>query len=206
MAFLKEITRPFAENRRKQLFLFAPCLWLCGLFLLADIGLTLAQEPTAPEYKVKAAFLYNFAKLTDWPTNTFAATNTPLVIGVVGKNPFDGELEAVISGKTIAGHPVDIVRFAMAGEIKACQVVFIPRSENGRQPATLAWLAGQPILTVGDAPEFARHGGIIGLVKAGGEIHFQINPAAAERAGLKLSSKLLRLAEIIQPEPERKAD
>lgn len=183
-------------------------VWLLLLAGAADFfsPAAAAQELTAPEYQVKAVFLYNFAKLTEWPTNAFPGTNTTFTIGVVGKDPFGTNLETVIRGKTVTGRAIVIARFATVNEIEACQLLFIPRSENGRLPATLAALADRPVLTVGDAPDFTRHGGIIGLVKARDEIHFEINRVAAAQAGLKLSSKLLRLAEIVQPDPERKSN
>jgi len=188
-------------------FSSAPVWWLCWSLLLANGGLAVAAEVvSAPEYKVKAAFLYNFAKLTEWPTNAFADTNAAFVIGIVGKDPFDSQLEEVVRGKTIGGRAIAITRLASADEAKACQLLFVSRSENGRVPAMLAGLAGQPILTVGDAPDFARRGGIIGLVEVRDEIHFEINRATAAQAGLKLSSKLLRLADIVQPEAERRGD
>jgi hypothetical protein len=176
------------------------CLWTAvgpvGLFCSRAAA---AEELTAPETKVKAAFLYNFAKLAEWPTNTFTNAATPLTIGVLGSDPFGPVLEEVTKGKTINGRAIVIARYDNVADVGGCQLLFISVSENGHLPAILAKLASQPILTVGDTPQFAVRGGVIGLIKREGEIHFEINRAAAARAQLKLSSKLLRLAELAPP-------
>jgi hypothetical protein len=163
-----------------------------------------AQEVAVPEYKVKAAFLYNFAKLTEWPTNTFPDAAAPLTIGVLGKDPFGTALKKITRDKKILGRPVTVVNFQRLDQVKDCQLLFIAASEKSRLPAILTRLAGQPILTVGDTDRFAHQGGIIGLNRQGVEIRFEINREAAAQGGLTLSSKLLRLAEIVVPDREGK--
>ncbi len=176
------------------------CLWAArgpAGFLCSPAAA--AEELTAPEAKVKAAFLYNFAKLAEWPTNTFTNATTPLVIGVLGSDPFGPVLEEVTNGKTINGRAVVIIVYSRVEDVGGCQLLFISAAENGHLPAILAKLADQPILTVGDTPQFAVRGGVIGLIKREGEIHFEVNRAAAARAHVQLSSKLLRLAELVSP-------
>lgn len=165
-----------------------------------------AGETPVPEYRVKAAFLYHFAKFVEWPTNVFASSNATFNIGVVGKDPFGPEIEAMMRDKSIDGRGITITRFATVEDVKGCQMLFIPQSENGLPQSSRTKLAGQSVLTVGDGLDFARRGGIIGLVKSRDEIHFEINTAAAAESRLKLSSKLLRLAKIVTPEPERKRE
>lgn len=156
-----------------------------------------AQELAAPEYKIKAAFLYNFAKLTEWPTNVLAGSNAPVVIGVLGKDPFGPFLTETVRGKNIDGRKVRIVRFEHLDDVEGCQLLFVSASESGRLQSIFSRLSDQPVLTVGDTGQFARKGGMIGLWKQADEIRFDVNLEAVERAGLKLSSKLLRLAEIV---------
>ena len=192
--------------RQIKPFPAALALWALALAGAADwlLPSVAAQELAAPEYKIKAAFLYNFAKLTEWPASTFPDAAAPITFGVLGKDPFGARLKDVAKGKTIAGRPITIVHFAQLNEVKDCQLLFIPASENNRLSAILTRLADRPILTVGDANGFAGSGGIIGLVRRDAEIRFEVNRHAAARAGLTLSSKLLRLAEIVPPAPEGK--
>ena len=157
-----------------------------------------AGDLAAPEYKVKAAFLYNFVKATDWPPGTFASTNTPITIGILGRDPFGPELEEVIRGKSVDVRGLAVVRFDRVDEVRDCHVLFISSSESGRLSNILSQLADRPILTVGDTRQFARQGGAVGLVKQGDEIRFEVNLEAVESSRLKLSSKLLRLAQIVR--------
>ena len=159
-------------------------------------------ESEAPEYRVKAAFLYNFALLTEWPTNAFASANAPLVIGVLGTDPFGPGLEQTLRHRKIGPRPVRIARFARVEEVKGCQVLFINPAEAAELPAILAALAGRSILTVGETENFACHGGMIGLVRrADSSIALRINVDAVATANLKLSSKLLRLATLVHTQP-----
>lgn len=181
---------------------------LCGLLALAVGGAAGASAPesTAPEYQVKATFLYTFAKLATWPTNAFPGPNaTNFTIGIVGHDPFGPYLEAAVRDKTIAGQPIIIVHFLTVDEVKACQLLFLPLMDHDQlRAARLVRLVNQPILTVGDAPGFARQGGTIAFVKVRDTIRFEVNQAAASQAGLKLSSKLLRSAVLIPLEPKQK--
>jgi hypothetical protein len=193
-------------ERRCGLSFLVSWLWLV---VLADTGNVFcppasAQELATPEYKVKAAFLYNFATLTEWPSNTFTNTTEPFVIGVLGRDPFGSSLDTIFRGKTLEGRPISIVRFSGVREVHGCHLLFIPASEEARLPSILSHLSSQPVLTVGDSAHFAWRGGIIGLVNHGEEIHFEINLEAAKKARLKLSSKLLRLAETVLPPNKEK--
>lgn len=199
MAVLKKIQGAVSASKRGGILVAVVfCLWaVLGPAVFFCSRAAAAEELTAPEIKVKAAFLYNFAKLTEWPTNTFTNAATPLTIGVLGNDPFGPVLEEVIKGKTINGRAIGIARYENVADVGGCQLLYISAAETSHLPAILAKLANQPILTVGDTPQFAVRGGIIGLIKHEGEIHFEINRAAAARAHLQLSSKLLRLAELV---------
>jgi hypothetical protein len=147
------------------------------------------------EYEVKAAFLYKFASFVEWPPE---ASNMPLCIAVVGQDPFGPALDAVVKGKSINGRAFLIKRFKSGQDAAACHIVFISSSEKSRLRSILDRLQGVSILTVSDIPGFCQGGGIIDFELLEQKIRFEINPEAAERAGLRVSSKLLSVARIVR--------
>jgi hypothetical protein len=169
---------------------------LAGLFALL-CGLSPAQADNGSEYRLKAAFLYNFAKYVEWPPGAFASADAPLLICIAGDNPF-GDALAELSGKTVESHPVAVRHIPAATGLEQCHIVFVGRAEQGRFKTVLAKLAGLPILTVSDIGDFAQTGGMIGLVEAESGIRFAISLTVARQANLKLSSQLLKLATIVQ--------
>ncbi|MFQ6017517.1 MAG: YfiR family protein [Kiloniellaceae bacterium] len=154
-----------------------------------------ANEPSR-EYLIKAAFLYNFAKFTEWPASAFADRGAPLHLCVLGEDPFGAALES-IEGREIRGRAVAVLRIASLRVAANCHLLFISDSEEARLRKILESLRDRPVLTVADMPNFARAGGIISLKTLEEKIRFEINNGTAKRAGLKLSSKLLNLAEIM---------
>ncbi len=159
------------------------------------------SDPAAPlEYRVKAAFLYNFAQFVEWPDTV--TNQAPFTIGVLGDDPVQQALEETIAGKTLRNRPVRIKRLGRSDSLGDCHILFISASEKTWLPQILARLKTASVLTVSDLPEFARQGGIISLMTQDHRIRFEINTAAAERAQLKISSKLLRLAEIVSASTE----
>lgn len=155
-------------------------------------GFVSAQDSGFSEYQVKAAFLYNFGKFVEWPTNEFASTNAPLVIGIYGESPFGDDLAGVIANKYINGHPV-ITRKVSLSELKECQILFIAQSEQKNINDILKDLDGAGVLTVTENMPFDS-GVMINFVLKDDRIRFEINNTSAEKVGLKLSSKLLILA------------
>lgn len=162
------------------------------------VSCVFSQELTLPEPAVKAAFLYNFAKLTYWPTNAFASGKASLVIGILGKDPLGSVLDEMVKNKRIESRSVEVRRFERATEVRDCQVLYISDSERERIPLVLASLRGRSILTVADTKEFTARGGMIQLVKLNEAIRFQVNTNATARAGLRLNSTVLRLAIALQ--------
>jgi hypothetical protein len=157
-----------------------------------------AKLPAAvQEYQIKAVFLYNFVRFVDWPTRTFAAAHTPLVIGVLGADPFGGALDDAVRGESVNGHPLAVQRFRRVEDVVDCAMLFISRSEAGRLESILVALRHRSILTVSDAENFARRGGMIRFVNENNKVRLRINVGAAREAGLTISSKLLRPAEIV---------
>ena len=157
-------------------------------------------SPPPPEYEVKAAFLYHFAHLVDWPAPS--APGEPFVIAVVGYDPFGGTLDEMLAGKFVRGQPVRVQRFAGAAQLDGARmhILFVGRGDHEHLRRVLSALAGQPVLTVGESQRFAQRGGMIGFrVTAEGRVAFDINLRRAEQSGLRMSSQLLKLARIVGP-------
>jgi hypothetical protein len=171
--------------------------------LIATALLIAAPEPSTAradsvkEYQVKAVLLYNFASFVTWPDSGRVGTAPPMVVAVLGDDPFGGVLEEVLGKRTVNGRHFAIRRFQRAEDVGRPQILFISSSERGRLVETLRGAAGPGILTVGDCPGFATAGGIIGFVVKNDEISLEINVREAQRARLIFSSKLLRLARLV---------
>lgn len=147
-----------------------------------------------PEYLIKAAYLYKFALFTDWPESAFADAIAPLRVCVLGKDPFGPTLETIV-GRKVGDRQVVTSHYAGVEGAERCHVLFISRSEKKRLAGILGYLQKRPVLVIADTPNFIQAGGIINLTIVEKKIRFEINARMAERAGLKLSSKLLRMAE-----------
>ncbi|MEK6304132.1 MAG: YfiR family protein [Acidobacteriota bacterium] len=154
-----------------------------------------AQETT--ESQVKAAFLYNFVKFVDWPSEAFSDSGAPIIVGVVGEDSTTSAIDHTISGKIANGRRLLIKRFSNFRAITRCHVLFISSSQRDNLPQILA-AAGSAVLTVGETERFAQMGGIINFTIIDNKLRFEINQAAAERAGLRISAKLLSLARVIR--------
>ncbi|HWF19874.1 MAG TPA: YfiR family protein [Verrucomicrobiae bacterium] len=165
---------------------------LSGL-LLAGFA-AYADESAPSEYQVKAAFLYNFAKFVKWPESAFAQTNSPIKIGILGEDPFGGNLDLAIKGKTINGHPLSVIELSSPDEMKNFQIIFVCRKPKRNLVATLAHLNNASVLTVSETDDFLKAGGMIKFVMENARVRFEINDSAATRSGLTISSKLLNVA------------
>lgn len=169
----------------------------CRLVLLAlAISHVYAQAPIPDEYQVKAAFLFNFAKFVEWPAAAFKALDEPLAICVLGQDPFGTALEEVVRNKTVAKRTFVVREVSNAQQASSCQIVFVSSSERKRFRVLLDGLKGHSILTVGEADDFTANGGIISFKLKDARVRIEIDTGAADRAGLRISSKLLSLAEI----------
>jgi hypothetical protein len=175
----------------------AACLLLSGLTWSAPTAPT--GTPPSREYQVKAVFLFNFTQFVEWPAEAFPHAGAPLVIGVLGEDPFGGYLDDTVRGETANGRSLIVQRYRGIQEIGDCQVLFISRSEADRLEQIFASLNGRRVLTVGDVEGFTRRGGMIHLAMATGKVRVRINLEAAKAAQLTISSKLLRPAQIVAP-------
>ncbi len=163
------------------------------------------QIPTARinrEYLIKAAILYNFAKFASWPESAFSYPGAPLRICVLGEDPFGAALDS-LHGKRVRNRPLAISRVGTIEEAPQCHILFVSASEEARLPTILDYVGRLPILTVADMGRFANSGGIIALKEVDNRSRIEINIGAAEQAGLKLSSKLLRLADMVSTQAAR---
>jgi hypothetical protein len=166
------------------------------LALAATLGSARAQAPVADEYPVKAAFLFNFAKFVEWPSDAFKGNDDPFAICVMGQNPFGGALEEIVRDKTVANRGFVVRGVSSAQQASKCQIVFVTASERKRFHSLLEELKGHSVLTVGEAEDFTANGGVINFKLKDARVRIEIDTGAAERAKLRISSKLLSLAEI----------
>ena len=149
------------------------------------------------EYQVKAAMLYNFAAFVEWPRGTLDKPGQPLVVGSLGNDAFVDVLADMIRGESVQGHPVEVRRFEKLGDLSLCHLLFITDEMQPSLPQVLAVVERVGgVLTVGNGDQFTAEGGVIGFIREGNKVRFEVNVAAAERGGFKISSKLLRLARI----------
>ena len=158
-----------------------------------------AQAPVPDEYQVKAAFLFNFAKFVEWPPEAFATADEPIGICVLGQNPFGAVLEETVRGKFIGKRSFEVRQISNAQQAGSCHMVFVSASEGTRSHALLAGLKNKQVLTVVETDGVNSEGGVIGLSLKDGRVRIEIDPGAAERARLRISSKLLSLANIRKP-------
>jgi hypothetical protein len=187
-----------AMNRLASGFrLLAALTGLLGLPAAPVTGVS-ADGPSL-EYQVKAAFLVKLAMFVEWPPGAFATAETPLCIGILGDDPFGGQFDEAVRQERVNGRPVQIHRAREVTELLRCQIVFVSPSEMDRLAEIIRLLAAHPVLTVGDHPRFASEGGAVNFIKEKGRVRFEVNRAAVERAGLRLSAKLLQVARVLEP-------
>ena len=159
-----------------------------------------AQSHPSREYQIKAVFLFNFIQFVDWPQASFSDDTAPLRIGILGDDPFGPALEEAVRGESLRSRPLVLRRSQRVEDLADCQLLFICKSEQRKIDDILSRLGSRPVLTVSEASGFARQGGIIAFYQDGKKVRFEINPATAQKSGLKLSSQLLGLGRIVGAE------
>jgi hypothetical protein len=171
-----------------------------GVIALAPVTAAYAQSADSAgisrEYLIKAALLYNFAKFAEWPEAAFTNNAAAVRICVIGDDPFGAALDS-INGKTVKDRNLIAAHIARIEDAAACHILFVSASEGHRLEAILDAVSGLPILTVADIGQFASSGGIVALKTAEDRSRLEINVGAAKKAGVRLSSKLLRLADTV---------
>ena len=155
-----------------------------------------AGDAPAPKvHELQAAFIYNFTKFIEWPTNSFRDTPAPFVIAVAGNSPCLTALEELARGRKVAGRALVIVPVKSVEAARSAQVVFVPATEEKK------WLpggCGPNVLTIGESEWFSKNGGMINLLMEGEKIRFEIDMDKAESAGLKVSAQLQKLAKTVR--------
>jgi hypothetical protein len=183
--------------------------WLAGIVVLVGgwIGSTSAlaveqapasQQQATDEYRVKAAFLYNFARYVKWPEPVFKDKDAPLRIAVVGSDVFSKVLEDLLKDKKAGTRPVLTSNFATAQELGECQILYVPSSEEKNLPQIKLAYKDRSILIVGDSYAVAEQGTQIGFYLDKSKVRFAINTDAVRAAKLEVSSELLKLAKVIE--------
>lgn len=150
------------------------------------------------EYKVKAFFIYNFARYVEWPSQSFKTAKDPVVICILGQNPFGSVLDQAIAGKVADGRPFLIRQISDVPPAGACHILFVNSSERKRFRSMAGSLKGCGVLTVGETQSFTDDGGVITFKLEDGGVRFDINVDAAAQEHLRISSKLLSLARVIR--------
>jgi hypothetical protein len=171
------------------------------VFVLSAVWPMPAQGGSVDEYEAKAAFLYNFAKFVDWPVETFRDAVDPITICILGANPFGASLEQTIHGKDVSGRRLAIRQLTPREGAAGCRILFVDASERKRFRALLPATKGAGVLTVGEDDSFTTDGGVIDFKLEAGRIRLEINVAAAEFENLHISSKLLKLAQVVRRLP-----
>jgi hypothetical protein len=173
------------------------CLSLLAFLSLfpAGAGKRAGAQTAAEEYRVKAAFIFHFAQLVDWPPEKATGTDHSLVLCTLGEDPFQGLLEGTVAGKAIGNRILRIRHLGQPQDMEACQIVFLGRAQSKQIPTLVSTLHQAPVLTVGETAGFLDAGGMIDFLLEDNKVRFEVNLDAAESADLKIGSRLLVLAQ-----------
>jgi hypothetical protein len=191
-----EVQRSLERKHAARTHWARASLRIGGLALLLLFNCARAA-PVPGEYQVKAVFLFNFTHFVEWPADAFAGPAAPFVIGVLGQDPFGSALDEAVRGETVNGRPLVVQRYSGITDLKPCQILFIDRSIDGEMEKALASLGHQRTLTVSDLDAATPRAVIIRFLNENQKIRLQINVDSARSAGLTISSKLLRPAQVI---------
>jgi hypothetical protein len=174
---------------------FTVVVLACGLLGVPALH---AQNAKPTDYDVKAAYLYNFGRFVEWPAEVTAAQSGHFTVCVLGQDPFGPSLDTTLAGETIGGKSIVAKRISNPQESDDCRILFLSPMEGGHLKKIVAELDKKAVLTVSDIPQFAQLGGMIQFVLEGKRVRFEVNLAATQRAGLTLSSELLKVATTVR--------
>jgi hypothetical protein len=174
----------------RKLIAYAAALAL----LIPPAGSAARLEPS--EYGLKSVFLYQFCRFMEWPDSAFSSPNDPLIIGVVGDDPFGSLLKEAVEGETYHGRPIRIEHYRGPRDIRRCHLLFVSRSEVDQMAEILSAVAGKSVVTVGETDGFLDRGGMIALTADRNRVRLRVNTSSLRAANVDVSSKLLRVAEI----------
>jgi hypothetical protein len=169
------------------------------LFIVsANIGIATAMADRTLEYPVKGAYLFKFGDFVEWPKDSFPEAGSPFIIGILGEDPFGPELDDMVQNRTVQGRQAIVKRYKNIDDAKAAHILYIGANKAERLEQIEASLNGKSVLTVSDESKEAA--GIVNFTVLDNKVRFEIDPAAAHRASLKVSSKLLSVAIIVRNE------
>jgi hypothetical protein len=171
------------------------------LRFVGSAGWASSQEGAVlPEYAVIGAYLYNFAKFVEWPAHAFPSAESPLLLCTLGPDPFDPGLERQLREKKVGDRSLVLRHLRVSSEAQSCHILFISGNNRERIHQAVDRLKGKSVLIVGESPDFEQMGGMVQFVLDDGKVRFEINLRAAERSGLKVSSRLMQVAKAIRTE------
>jgi len=151
------------------------------------------------EYTIKAGYLYNFGLYVRWPEEAFVSEDAPFVIGVLGVDPFGATLDQVAAVKRIGDRRIVVRRFDSLDQYRPCHILFVAKTTSVEEHfEAIRRLRATHVLLVGERPAFAHRGGTINFVLENNKIRFEVNQSAAQRGDLKISAKLLQLAQLVE--------
>jgi hypothetical protein len=173
------------------------------LMALALVGNVSAQTRIARPQDLKAAFLFNFTQFVEWPATAFANEKSPFVIGIVGEDPFGNTLDQLVANESVHNHKIIVRRYRDSDDLSTCHLLYVSPSGAGRWEHLAELIKDKSILTVGETDDFMIHGGMIRFVITQNRLRLVVDSRAAEATQLVISSKLLRLAKIVDPKQEQ---
>lgn len=162
-----------------------------------------AQNAPPNEYQIKAAFILNFAQFIQWPAASFGDASQPIVIGILGDDPFGEMLEQTFANEVVGGRALVVKRARQVDDLKSSHLLFVSKSERDRVTTILNSLRDSAVVTIGEVENFAQRGGIINFYMDGRRVRFEINADAAQKKGIRIHSQLLARAKIIGALPGR---
>lgn len=176
---------------------FSTAFFVLNMLLLPSISFTEEVLPAVREYQVKAVFLFNFSKFTEWPSSVFPTPTSPISVCILGDDPFLGRLDIILKGNTSQGRSA-LIRYLQSVETaKDCHVLFVGNSEQGNLTAIFSFIRAYPVLTVSEIRDFVRHGGMIEFYNRESKVRFFVDPRTVKESGLQISSRLLQVADIV---------
>jgi hypothetical protein len=193
-AYLRGVRAQGNLSPRLPVILFVGAVIVAWVLAWPAMALA-AEDAGSLEHRVKAAFLYRFAGYVDWPPNAFARPDMPVMIAVIGADGLAGELEQVVVGRTVSERLVSVKRMKPGDSLNGMHVLFVGKSEAARLPQLVQAAQSRSILTVTEADGALRQGSVINFILAEQRVRFEISLDSAEKSGLKLSSRLLAVAQ-----------